>query len=339
MALDGPHCDHRQTTSSGERTAAFTPPTTMTFLGPTGNNSNGGSRIGSPVGTDATSKGKEAVPNDAIQQGGEHGSVSDAKPSIGKSKGKHSAVGNKADAAAAAAAAGHGFPKGKGKGKDSLAAAADEDGDVKAHILTERERRRKMKDLFSNLHALMPHIPDKVDKASLVGETIHFIRALEQTKAQLERRKLEQAVARQAAAAAASSSSSFLAPPLRTAQGMAAMSSGPAAAPPPAAPALVAAAGPVGFQTWSAPNVVLSVLREKAAINLCVPRQPRILTLVMSVLSKHGIDVVTAHVVAESARSMITVYTSVNGAGGDNRPAEEIYKLAVSEIMVWLSSC
>ncbi|CAL5021546.1 unnamed protein product [Urochloa decumbens] len=338
MAQDGPRGDPRETASSGEH--SFAPPPTVTFLGPTENNK-GGSRIGSPVGTDATSKGKEAAPN-AIQQGGEHGSVmSDVKPSIAKSKGKRSAAAGKV---ATTDAAGHGFPKAKGKG--SLL-AADEDGDVKAHILTERERRRKMKDLFGNLHALMPHIPDKIDKASLVGETIHFIRALEKTKAQLEKRKLEQAVARQAAAqAAAASSSSFLAPTLQTAQGMAAMSNGcwgPPAVPPqqrqPPAP-LVAAAGPVGFQTWSAPNVVLSVMREKAAINLCVPRQPRVLTLVMSVLNKHGIDVVTAHVVAdESARSMITVYTTVNGTGGENRSAEEIYKLAVSEIMVWLSSC
>ncbi|CAL4887434.1 unnamed protein product [Urochloa decumbens] len=313
MAQDGPHGDHRETTSSGEHSLA-PPPPTMTFLGPTENNK-GGSRVGSPVGMDATSKGKAAVPN-AIQQGGEHDSVtSDVKPSIAKSKGKRSSAGK-----AATDAAGHGFPKAKGKG--SLPAAADEDGDVKAHILTERERRRKMKDLFGNLHALMPHIPGKIDKASLVGETIHFIRALEKTKAQLEKRKLEQAVARQAAAQAAAASSSFLAPPLQTAQGMAAMSTGcwgpPAVLPPPQQqqqqpPELVAAAGPVGFQTWSAPNVVLSVMREKAAINLCVPRQPRVLTLVMSVLNKHGIDVVTAHVVAdESARSMITVYTTVS---------------------------
>ncbi|CAO2046112.1 unnamed protein product [Urochloa humidicola] len=337
MAQDSPHGDHRETTSSSEHSFAPPPLTTMTFLGPTDNNNNkGGSRIGSPVGTDATSKGKDkAVPN-AIQ-GGEQGSVSDdVKPSIGKSKGKHSAAGK-------AVAAGHGFPK---KGKGSLA-AADEDGDVKMHTLTERERRRKMKDLFSNLHALMPHVPDKIDKASLVGQTIHFIKALEQTKAQLEKRKLEQAVARQAAAAAAAqaaaSSSLLVAPPPQTAQGMAALSTGcwgGQQQQPPPPPALVAAAGPVGFQTWSAPNVVLSVLMEKAVINLCVPRQRRMLTLVMSVLNKHRIDVLTAHVVAEGARSMITIYTSVNGgAGGENRPSEEIYKLAVSEIMVWLSSC
>ena len=51
--------------------------------------------------------------------------------------------------------AGHGLP-----GKGSL--AADDGGDAKAHIITERERRKRMKDLFTNLHALMPHVPTKV---------------------------------------------------------------------------------------------------------------------------------------------------------------------------------
>ncbi|TKW39636.1 hypothetical protein SEVIR_1G192500v4 [Setaria viridis] len=323
MAQDSP-LHHQDNASSDER--SITPPATMTFLGPA-ENDNGGSRIDSPVGMDA-SKGKDVV-LDAIQ-GGEHGSASGAKANTNRSKGKHSAAGK-----ASTNTAKDGFPKGKG----SL--AADEDGDVKAHIVTERERRRRMKDLFSNLHALMPHIPDKVDKATLVGETIHFIKALEKTKVQLEKQKQEQALARQAAAQAMSSLSV-----MQTAQGMAAMSNGwgpvpqqqplaavAAAAPP---PPLAAATGPAGFQTWSAPNVVLSISDEKAVINLCLPRHPRMLTLVMSVLNKHGIDVITAHVAAEGARSMITIYTSVNG--GENPSAEDIYKLAVSEIMVWLSS-
>jgi hypothetical protein len=152
-----------------------------------------------------------------------------------------------------------------------------------------------------------------------VGETIHFIKALEQTKAQLEKQKQEQALARQAATQAMSSLSV-----MQTAQGMAAMSNGWGPVPQQQPPAVVAAAaaappppltpatGPAGFQTWSAPNVVLSISDEKAVINLCVPRHPRMLTVVMSVLNKHRIDVVTAHVVAEDARSMITIYTSVS---------------------------
>ena len=150
----------------------------------------------------------------------------------------------------------------------------------------------------------------QVDKATLVGETIHFIKALEQTKAQLERRKQEQALARQAAAEAVVST--LLSAP-QTAHGMAAMSNGwGPAVPPQQQPLAAAATGPAGFQTWSAPNVALSVSNEKAIISVCLPRQPRMLTLVMSVLSKHGIDVITVHVAADGPRSLINIYTRVS---------------------------
>ncbi|OEL29360.1 hypothetical protein BAE44_0009621 [Dichanthelium oligosanthes] len=298
MAQDGPH-DQQDTDSSDER--SFAPPMTLTFLSSV-EKDNGGSRIGSPAGMDA-SKGKDVVPNGT--QGGEHGLASGGKANVGRFKGKHSTVGG-----AAADTAGDGFPN----GKSSLAA---DDGDLKAHIVTERERRRRMKDLFSNLHALLPHVPEKVDKATLVGETIDYIKALEQTKIWMEKRKQQQALARQAAAEAAAVSS--LSVP-HTAQGLAAMldNRGPVPQQQPlamaaaAAPPLAAAMGPDGFQTWSAPNVVLSVLNDKAVINMCLPRQPRILTLVMSVLNKHGIDVITAHVVADGARSFLTIYTRVS---------------------------
>ena len=56
----------------------------------------------------------------------------------------------------------------------------------------------------------------------------------------------------------------------------------------------------------------LSVSNEKAIINVCLPRQPRMLTLVMSVLSKHGIDVITVHVAADGPRSLINIYTRVS---------------------------
>jgi len=65
----------------------------------------------------------------------------------------------------------------------------------------------------------------QVDKATLIGETINFIKTLEETKAQLEKKKLEQALARQATAeAAAGGASSFSV--ARTAHGMAALSDG-----------------------------------------------------------------------------------------------------------------
>jgi len=146
MAQNGPH-DHHQGAAAASNERSFTPPTTMTFLGPAENH-NGGSRIGSPVGMDAR-KGKDGVLPNAIQ-GEEHGSAGGGEANADKSKGKHPAARE-----AATDAAGHGLP-----GKGSL--AADDGGDAKAHIITERERRKRMKDLFTNLHAFMPHVPTKV---------------------------------------------------------------------------------------------------------------------------------------------------------------------------------
>ncbi|OEL13031.1 hypothetical protein BAE44_0025950 [Dichanthelium oligosanthes] len=176
------------------------PPTTITLLGPA-ENENGESRIGSPVGMDA-SKGKDVVLNDI--QGGEHVSASGGKGNAHGSKGKHSTV-----AIAAENAAGDGFTK--------VRSLAPDDGNLKVNTITERERRRRMRDMFSTLHTLMSHVPKKADNVTLVGETIDYIRALEKTKIQLEKRKQEQELARQATTEARTPYSM-----LRTAQGMAA---------------------------------------------------------------------------------------------------------------------
>ena len=136
MAQDG----HHDTASDDEGSLA--PPTTVTFTLSPGENNNGGSRTGSPMGMDASKGKEEEVVLDAIH-GGERGPAGSGKENAAKSKGKRPA---------SCEAAGDGFRK-------TLAAG---DGNIKAHIVTERERRRRMKDMFSGLHALMPHVSEKV---------------------------------------------------------------------------------------------------------------------------------------------------------------------------------
>lgn len=120
----------------------------------------------------------------------------------------------------------------------------------------------------------------QVDRETLVGETINFIRALEQTKAQLEKQKQEQALARQ---------------------------------------------GMVGLQTWSTPNIVLSIVNDKAIINVRAPRKPCMLSLVLSVLNKHGIDVVSAQVSADSVGSFFTIYTHVSSMFDLDHPSSFVH--------------
>jgi len=153
-----------------------------------------------------------------------------------------------------------------------------------------------------------------------VGHAIDYIRSLEKTKAMLEKRKQELALAQQAAAEAVASSSSAPPPP-QTTQGMAlaAMSSDapdacsdapplqstvlkpapqllpptmssdvpqplqqPLAAAEPAPPQLpIITARQIGFQTWSWPNLVLSISNDTANINVCAPRHRGMWTMVM----------------------------------------------------------
>ena len=46
------------------------------------------------------------------------------------------------------------------KGKEKKEGEGSSDHDM--HIWTERERRKKMRNMFANLHALIPHLPPKV---------------------------------------------------------------------------------------------------------------------------------------------------------------------------------
>lgn len=46
---------------------------------------------------------------------------------------------------------------------EGKSAGATESSDHDIHIWTERERRKKMRNMFSNLHALLPHLPPKVN--------------------------------------------------------------------------------------------------------------------------------------------------------------------------------
>ncbi|MCE5167251.1 hypothetical protein HAX54_044787, partial [Datura stramonium] len=50
---------------------------------------------------------------------------------------------------------------GKGNGKAKVGAGEGGEPDHEIHIQTERERRKKMRNMFSNLHALLPQLPPK----------------------------------------------------------------------------------------------------------------------------------------------------------------------------------
>ncbi|XP_023553836.1 transcription factor bHLH95-like [Cucurbita pepo subsp. pepo] len=254
-------------------------------------------------------------------------------------------------------------PTQSGKKREAAAVAAERKscgGAASAHdihIWTERERRKKMRTMFANLHALLPHLPAKVDKSSLVDEAVNHIRTLQQTLQNLHKQKLERlnndtnpslsfskivhhpsarssaATTREAFLADQASStndmSSTLFPQLST----------------------VAAAGdnvvsilpspPSSFQTWLSSNLVLNVCGHHAHFCICSVKKPGLFPTLCYVLEKHEIHVVSAHVSSDYHRSFFMIHAHVNGGYDEFEAAtvaEDTFKEAAREIIFWLSS-
>lgn len=115
--------DHQDTTSNNE---GNTQPAINSDSMRSGKNNGGGSKTRSLVDA-GTGKGKGVVKKEEEEERG--------------TKGKSSA-----DVVVAA----DGRTSGHGRRGD------------KGHMVTERERRKKMREMFTNLQALLPNIPDKV---------------------------------------------------------------------------------------------------------------------------------------------------------------------------------
>lgn len=119
-----------------------------------GKDSNGGDRSKSSshlVVVGAIDKGKGVVKTEGEDEGG-------------RSKGKISTTHVVAAAAAAAAAARDGRSGGRR-------------GDRELHIATERERRKRMSEMFTKMHGLLPTLPDKVMR-SCYPRIYVYVRAL-----------------------------------------------------------------------------------------------------------------------------------------------------------------
>lgn len=155
----------------------------------------------------------------------------------------------------------------------------------------------------------------QTNKATMVGVAIDHIKSLEVTLANLEKRKQEMKLARgRRGPADAGASSSVAPPPAPAAPTQAVLPVGAHGGMPPAAAAVTAAPAlaPVGLQTWSGPNVVLTVSGDDAYVNVCTARRQGVMTMVAAVLEKHCIDVVTSEVASDDSRSMLMIHARVS---------------------------
>ncbi|CAI0447220.1 unnamed protein product [Linum tenue] len=226
---------------------------------------------------------------------------------------------------------------GKGKGPKCKEGKPICESDHGVHIWTERERRKKMRNMFANLHSLLPQLPPKADKSSIVDEAVSYIKTLQQTLHKLQRQKLQK----------------LQQPPATTAGDddmMMMMCDNN-----------VSAANCCGnnaaavFHTWTSTNLVLNICGDEAQFNICSPPPPAasgtIFTAACYVLEKHGIEVLSAHVSSNSDRRLLMIQarhnrSENNGGGRDHvlgaddqeNVVAEIFKQAAAEMLTYLCS-
>ncbi|KAF6143972.1 hypothetical protein GIB67_017580 [Kingdonia uniflora] len=207
-----------------------------------------------------------------------------------------------------------GVPKG-GSSECKGSGGGGDESDHEIHIWTERERRKKMRNMFSNLHALLPQLPAKADKSTIVDEAVSYIKTLQQTLQKLQKKKLD--ILRGATTNDYDPSITGLTPtPLTNtreafvADQVSSRNMAVTTYPPHSLPVLPTFSS--CMQTWSSPNVVLSVCGDDAQISVCAPKKLGLLTTILFVLEKHRLEVVTAHVSSDQYRSMYMIHAHVS---------------------------
>ncbi|KAE8734889.1 Serine/threonine-protein kinase [Hibiscus syriacus] len=213
------------------------------------------------------------------------------------------------------------------------------------HIWTERERRKKMRNMFSSLHALLPQLPAKADKSTIVDEAVTYIKNLQQTLQTLEKKKLEKL--RSSTTAVDYDQSSIITSEVQVPESREAFlidNQGPTNDYPltiDMPQTFPAQMSPACFQTWFSSNVVISMCGDDAQINVCSPRKPGTLATILYILEKHRLEVVSAQVSSDQYRSMYMIHVHAGGVS-EQFPAalsiEETFKLAAGEMNLCLFS-
>ncbi|CAB4266338.1 unnamed protein product [Prunus armeniaca] len=228
----------------------------------------------------------------------------------------------------------------KGVIKESSGKAASGCGNESEHGMhtwTERERRKKMRDMFSSLHALLPQLPAKAYKSTIVDEAVRYIKSLEKTLQTKQKQKLDKLQRQSTSALIASNTElagetreAFLADHLHPSKNLMVTNAFPASL------------SPACFETWFSPTVVVNICGPDAQFSVCSPRKPGLLTTILYILEKHELDVVSAHISSDQYRCMYMIHAHAGGSC-DHFPealsVEDTFKLAAGEINLWLLSC
>jgi hypothetical protein len=210
-----------------------------------------------------------------------------------------------------------------------------------------------------------------------VEETVNYIKNLEHTLETLQKRKLDHLrnafLANQKPPSAASSSvispdhpvsrEAFLADQVGKVLSPLDM---PVPLPPPGQQCC-------SIQTWTSPNVVLSIVGIDAYISVCTPKRSGLITAAAFFLERHGAEALAVQVYSDPLRTMFIMFArvrwylcmhvhlsyfldvsnyyvyfhfsdeiQVNEASSSinetQMPADERFKLALGELILWLGS-
>ncbi|KAE9614143.1 hypothetical protein Lal_00016756 [Lupinus albus] len=219
------------------------------------------------------------------------------------------------------------------------------------HILNERERRKKIKNMFSTLHAFLPQLPSKVDKLSIIDEAVDYIKYLKQTLEKLEKQKQERFHSISAFRYEPSShviNSHWY--PINNSNEALIADNGSFnnftniignQNPSNSIAISVPQQQPLAFQIWSSPNVVLNICGKEAQFCIFTSKKPGLLTAIASVLEKFNINVIYANIMCDANGNRYMIQAHANRTTHqlilESTSLEEIYKQAAREIMQWIS--
>nr|XP_019067637.1 transcription factor bHLH95-like [Solanum lycopersicum] len=208
------------------------------------------------------------------------------------------------------------------------------------HIWTARQRTKKIGILFDTLRALIPKIPAKAGKSTIVEKAVNHIQKLQNTFEKLEHEKLKRlqehnvrCMSSQKFTNAGNNWEKY-----QGDQGSTHNSSSIASTTHGTNPLMVNNNIPTGFVTWSSPNVIVNVCGENAHISVCCPKKSGLFTFIGYVLGKHQIEILSAQVSCDQFRSMFMIQAHATGGTGiaqvsEASRVEEMYKQVAIEIM------
>ncbi|CAL0310271.1 unnamed protein product [Lupinus luteus] len=192
------------------------------------------------------------------------------------------------------------------------------------HKRIKRERRQNTRNLFSNLHALLPHLPSKVNQITIVSEAISYIKSLEHTVQKLEKQKQE----RLHSIDDHGSSNNLPSAMVKGNPSNSTLSSIPHE--------------PVNFQTLSCPSVVLNICGDEAKFFVCTSKKLDLMTNIALVLEKYKIEVKCANIWSKDGKHGVMILAAQNNMVPlDQFPkttsVEDVYKQAAEEINALIS--